>query len=282
MSRTLQQTKDIKVAARKGLPVQHGDLTFYPILVEHYEEFMYCKDALTLRLSSLPVRYMSMDFFSAAFAMEMDSKKDPEQKGIGIFPRLLLILYLSLRIEIEEQDLANTIFYKTNGDEIAIDHITVTQNGRTVEINPFDFSTKIRPIIAELNGLELPKEEENSDLVRAYEEKKELTQNSNNLHIDVADLIASVALHSHIREREVDNWTIMEFENRKRAIDRDKRYMIYAQAEMSGMVKFKNGNPAPSWCFDSLDETLGTKNLSEIGKGISEAEIGAKAPNEKT
>ena len=34
------------------------------------------------------------------------------------------------------------------------------------------------------------------------------------------------------------------------------------------MVTFKKGNPAPSWEFDVLDDSLGTVSLSELGNRV--------------
>ena len=79
-------------------------------------------------------------------------------------------------------------------------------------------------------------------------------------------MLSSVAYLSHVREKEIYQWTIREFENRKQAIDRDKRYTIYAQAEMSGFVKFKKGNPFPSWCFDKKQNQIGAMSMQEVQK----------------
>lgn len=57
-----------------------------------------------------------------------------------------------------------------------------------------------------------------------------------------------------------------EFENRRKAIERDKKYTLFGQAEMSGMVSFKNGNPYPSWCYDSIDESMGTMTTTALAK----------------
>ena len=78
--------------------------------------------------------------------------------------------------------------------------------------------------------------------------------------------IASVAYQSGIRERDINEWTVREFENRRKAIQRDKRYQMYGTAELSGMVSFKKGNPAPCWEFDIKADECGTMPLSEIGK----------------
>ena len=138
-----------------------------------------------------------------------------------------------------------------------------------MKFTPLDFSTRFRQIIAEQNGLELPDEAENIALVQDNEKLKELNNKGKSLNVNLDDLIASVAYQSKVSEKEIMTWTVREFENRKKAIDRDKRFMLCGQAEMSGMVSFKSGNPAPSWQFDVLDNSLGTMESSKLQKTLS-------------
>ncbi len=127
-----------------------------------------------------------------------------------------------------------------------------------------DISTKIRSLIARQNGIELPDENESVDLAKAQAEMNELKNGAVKLNPSIDTLISSVAYNSRVSEREISDWTILEFENRRKAIERDKRYMLYSQAEMGGMVSFKKGNPYPSWCYDTIDETAGTMSLSQL------------------
>lgn len=254
-----------RIAIRSGSPVPLLGLTFYPITMLHYEEFLACKDAIILRMTTLPVKYMSKDYLSAIFAFELDSIKE-KNSSVGLFQKALRLFQLSLRIN--ENILENrSIVYEEKNGEIRIKELLVKQNGNTIHIKPFEFSTKIRQLIAEQNGLKLPDESENLDLVLANEQRKRLKQSNVRLDENVEDLIASVAYQSKCREQDVLQWTVREFELRKNAIDRDKNFMLYGQAEMSGMVTFKKGNPAPSWYFDILDDSLGTMSLSELSFG---------------
>ena len=66
-------------------------------------------------------------------------------------------------------------------------------------------------------------------------------------------------------------WNVRDFENRRRAIERELKYRLYAQAEMGGMVTFKHGNPYPSWCFDAADDTRGTMVFAERSKTLQGA-----------
>lgn len=258
----MSQNLQMMSAIRQGAPITLCGLTFYPILMENYEEFLSCKEAFTLRQGTLPAKYLSFDFLSALFVYDRDLIQDGE-KAAGLFERVLRMLYLSLRIGYDLQKAAKSILLQ----EGRLSRLSFTQLGTTTEITPRMFADEIRPLIAMQNGLELPREEENVELVQAAEQKKTLSEISD-LKMSTDDLIASVAYQSRVAEKEINGWTVREFENRRRAIDRDKRYMLCGSAEMSGAVTFKKGNPAPSWCFDRIDDSLGTIGTSELIKTL--------------
>lgn len=269
MTGTLQNfTKNRRTLIRRGEPITESELTFYPITMDYYDVFIQCKNALILRQASLPVRYLSMDYLSALFTLEIDelkSGKEPSQ----VFLKVMTLLHLSLRIGLNVEQLYKNIEVSIEKDKIRLKHILIKQNEKIVKFTPLDFSTRFRQIIAEQNGLELPDEAENIALVRDNEKLKELNNKGKSLNVNLDDLIASVAYQSKVSEKEIMTWTVREFENRKKAIDRDKRFMLCGQAEMSGMVSFKNGNPAPSWQFDVLDNSLGTMESSKLQKTLS-------------
>ena len=277
---TMQRERRLHI--RRGEPIRECGVDLYPITMDHYEDFIQCKDALCLRLSSLPVRYVSLDYLSAVFALELDALsegKEPSMATGGLFFRLMRLFGLSLRIEMTAELLNDCIFYRASEGNISIEYIELTQTGadgipNTVRITPFQFSSILRPLIAAQNQIILPDESENAELVDAYEKKKQIQDRGVALKTDLDDLVSSVAYHSGVSDAEIMDWNVRDFENRRRAIERDKRYMLYAQAEMSGMVTFKNGNPYPSWCFDALDDTLGTMEYAELAKTLS----GAAAP----
>jgi len=262
MKTTLQNPEKMS-AIRMGLPIQECGLTFYPIRMSSYELFVLCKDALCFRMSTLPVRLMSKDFLNAIYSLEVEALK-PENKNnasTGLFYRLIRLFYLSLRIDFNERMVEQSF---TINEKNEIERIDVIQNNKKVSVTPMQFSLTIRSLIAMQNGIELPDESENIDLVRANNKKQELAKSGIDLDISADSLISSVAFLSHVSEAEINNWTVREFESRIKAIDRDKNYMLHKKAELSGMVKFKNGNPFPSWCYDRSDDSLGTRELSEI------------------
>lgn len=253
-----------KLKIRHGEPIECLGLTFYPITVARYEEFLAVKDAWTIRLSSLPLQYAIKPFLSALVALDLDSF---EKTGsvVGFFARVLRLLYLSLRLEYKAEDAFRTIYYQRDNPK-ELSFIKVTQNGNTVKITPQDFAAYIRPLVAEQNGLELPDESFNPEIVEAEQQMANEANKKNPLIFDSDTLIASVAYLSHLTEKELDEWTILQFEHRIKAIERDKRYMLYGQAELSGMVKFPKGNPYSSWCYDGKSLTAALVELGDLQK----------------
>lgn len=252
MSKELTK-RERKARIRKGQPIEALGLQFYPIRMTDYEEFLECKNALCIRQTSLAkqsIDYLSMPFLSALWAMEIDLMR-MTGKASGVFERVIRLLYLSLRLEYDTETVFKNITCERDNPRQLREVIVSQQDGVTVKISPTDFSAIIRPLIAEQNGINLPDESENPDIVQT--EQQMAQEGESKLKYDIETLISSVANACHLRECEIDEWTIREFEKRRQAIDRQLNYTIYGQAQMSGMVTFKNGNPFPSWCFDRTE-----------------------------
>lgn len=252
MSKELTK-RERKARIRKGQPVEALGLQFYPIRMTDYEEFLECKNALCIRQTSLAkqsIDYLSMPFLSALWAMEIDLMR-MTGKASGVFERVIRLLYLSLRLEYDTEIAFKNIFCERDNPRQLREVIVSQQDGVTVKISPMDFSAIIRPLIAEQNGIDLPDESSNTDLLQVEQEISNAEQSK--LKFDVDNLIASVAYLSHVDESEIEDWTVVQFERRNKAIWRDKHFTLYGQAEVSGMVSFKNGNPYPSWCFERTD-----------------------------
>lgn len=271
MSKELTK-RERKARIRKGQPIEALGLQFYPIRMTDYEEFLECKNALCIRQTSLAkqsIDYLSMPFLSALWAVEVDARMRKEKWG-G-FERVISLLLLSLRLGSEAIDTVKCYTERTNPRNLLCIEVS-QQDGVPVKISPTDFSAIIRPLIAEQNGIDLPDESENPDIVQT--EQQMAQEGESKLKYDIETLISSVANACHLRECEIDEWTIREFEKRRQAIDRQLNYTIYGQAQMSGMVTFKNGNPFPSWCFDrteALTSALITLNeMQEKYKGAGD------------
>ena len=143
MTGTLQNiSKDRRAMIRRGEAITESELVFYPITMDYYDEFIRCKDAIILRQASFPVRYLSMDYLSALFAMEIDGI-GLEHANAGMFYRAMLMLHLSLRIGFDIDVLNKSINVKTVKDKIALDYVVIKQNDKIVKFTPLDFSTTL-------------------------------------------------------------------------------------------------------------------------------------------
>lgn len=268
-------TTDRKSRIRRGLPIEECGLIFYPIRMAYYEEFLECKNVLALRMTSLAkmnFEYLSMPFLSVLWAIEIDSLQ-ATGKPVGMFERVLKLLYLSLRLGYDYQKAIQGIYCEQSNPRI-LSYIEVVQDkdGKSIKISPNDFTSLIRPLIATQNGIELPDESYSVQLVEAEENINNAEQGK--LKFNINDLISSVAYLSHIEEENINDWTIVQFERRIKAIWRDKNFTLYKQSELSGMVSFKDGNPYPSWCFDKCDNLtnalISLDEMQDKYKGIGD------------
>ena len=250
---------EVRRIALSGEPVPFCGLYFYPITVEHYGIFLACESALTVRLSMLPAVYAVQNYAQALFSMQIDAMMQNGEAGqLGYWSRMMQLLVLSLKINPETaSQCIKMIVDKDNPKTLKALVITQTtsENGESfARITPQQIG-QIRELIALMNGRELPDEADNVELIQAEQDVQELNR-AFELDVNMEDLKASIAANQHIRMKELDQWTILEFDLIKNAIDRDKHFMVYGIGEASGMVKFKNGNPVPSPFFNKKKENV--------------------------
>ena len=238
MGNSFFDTEDKRI--QQDEPVEALGLVFYPIRMEYYSCFLPLREALRTRQRSLPVRYMFSDFLTSVWELEETEK--------NFFEKRILCRF-------------------NEKNELKLSGVKFKQGEKEIVVSPAEFSQIIRPLIAKQNGFTLPDECENLDIIEAGAQRKSLSKNGKPLKTDPKDLVSSVAYCSLVREKEIySDWTIREFENRRRAIDREKNFMLFSAADLSGMTKFKKGNPCPSWCFDIDNEDYGTIALAQMPK----------------
>lgn len=241
----------------------YKNIVFYPVKVRFYERYLTAKAAWTQRQTFLPVKYLSLPFVSAMFlwAYDGDVREDaPKQVFFGLLEMLVLACRLDTTVE---ELFRQGVFVGRGNGERELKKIVFTQDGEKKEITPVDFSA-VRQIVAEQNGIELPNERENPELIRSYRQRIEYESRKNkskDIRFSVEDLIETVAYLSNMRYDDLSEWTVKEFERRKRAIDRVEDRRAYRTAELSGFASFKDGNPVPSLYFDAIDDSLGTTSL---------------------
>ena len=243
-------------------PIQIEGLTLYPIKMRFYRQFHGNKASLLIRQSSLPVDYAVMSYLLALFAMDFDVYEE-SKTTLGFMSSLLRILSLSTRLPVDA--LAKSANYETDENDQRIlkcIHFRIGEN--IIHLTPALFD-KVRVIIAEQNGLELPDETENVDLVES--EMDIAAKNTGDVEFNMRTLLASVARDQRCRREELLEYTIREFDDLRNAIERDKLFTIYRTAELSGNIKFENGNPVPSWCFERKGKSNSLISMSKFMAG---------------
>lgn len=222
----------------------------YPIKMRQYAEWSECKNALLIRQTTLPVQYVVKPYLSALFALDADTGFI-----LGLTQSLRTLISMATLRPLEE---IGILVSAQNQNEITA--ISYKDGDTVIRIEPKDFP-EIRRIIADQNDEELPDESENPELVQA--EKDIAALNAPKLKYDMETMLESVSYVARVPMRELLGMTIRSFMRLRKAIDRDKMFMIYTQASMSGFVKFKEGNPVPSWCFDKIEEgSAGVETLA--------------------
>lgn len=236
--------ESVQAATLNGEATFVGEFALYGLPMRQIEEWAGCKSVLTLRQSTLPVFCISKPFLDALFALDMESIQNTGKPAGWLF-RVLTAIALALRME---PDAASKRDIEIVPDESGtkITGIRVKRNGEEKIISKGQFA-RIRQIILWQQGEDLPDESLNDELLEA--ERDIAQQGAPHLLYSLNDLKASVAYELNMRMKDIQEFSILEFETMRRAIDRGKKHMICAIAEGNG-AKWKGGNPHPSWCYD--------------------------------
>lgn len=228
-----------------GKPEEWNGLTIYPILMKDYPLFLTGKESITAIQQSWPMPWSVVPYLEGVI-------------GVGLLPRLCAMLKLAFRLDGENLP----IYPRT--EEGKITSLVVVQGDREAEITRKNFSS-LRELIARQNGLELPDERANLEIVEA---QRDLAASGLPLKADLEDLIYSVVLKSGTSAEELLSWTVRRFQKTERAIDRSEGHTMAAITIAAG-GKFKNGNPYPSWKYDREEEMVGVEALSSLSGRLS-------------
>ncbi len=244
-------------ALREGKPFECAGLTFYPIKMSDWDAYIETRPAVTQMMQSLPVAYIQMPYLSALWAIDADAIKN-DKPLTGLFGALIRFMLLALRTEDEAG--AYQVYAEKGTGRLA--YVRFFQDGKTADITPETFSEEIRPLLCEQNGMELPDEAANLELLEAENDMAD----DGGIDYDFETLVSSVAYMSRTTEEEIyENWTVRSFLRRKRAIEREMYYRLYRTAELAGTIKLTGDNPFPSWCFDKRDDGKTTALVSPDG-----------------
>lgn len=260
-------------------PIQFDGLTFYPIEVREYADFLAAAPAIEFMQQSLPVAMLSKPLLESFFEMDMTAIQQGEG-GIYLY-QTVLFLALALRIgqgQTAEQRASHflPIVYQDQPNRLKC--LRFTLNGEEIwDITPAQFQT-LRPILAAQNGLEIPSESANPELV--YKEREQAAQANADLDISLEKKISYVATLCRVEEEEIDKWPILKFQKKEQALTHVLRYMLCGTAEAQG-ASWKGGNPVPHPYFERRNNGLGVlKNIKEMVP--QEAQNAVETPGQKT
>lgn len=238
-------------------PIEMDGLVYYPITVADYSKWQAVKPVLCLRQGTLPAVYACMTYLQCIWALDFNAKVGAEASGGGPWSALVCILVLSLRLS--DNDEIQAIGFDKTPNEIS--HIRIIKDGQQHDITPMGFN-RVRELIAEQNGAELPDEADNPDIIEAANDIK--NANAVSLNYSVADMLTSVASARGLRRKDLYDWPIKELEDEMRALRRRYGYFLASIAESQG-AKFHGGNPYPTWMFDKAkDEFAGLISMEQL------------------
>lgn len=246
---------------RENDPVVYEDLTFYPLLVRDYHLYLMAKPAFELMQSSLLKPALArMPWCACLWELDKECKKQTGEYGLFL-TEVMLVLSKALRLDAYENgDIPLRPVYSQSGELTAIMLGDPRVNPTLLDMRQM---SEVRQIIAGQNGYDIPDESWNPELVQAAQENAR--RNNACIEYDFEALVYSVAVNASCRPKEIYDWTIREFHQTQEAIDRKLNYLIFNLAEKSGNVTFKQGNPYPSWRFNSKSELpTGFRSIADI------------------
>lgn len=253
---------------REGTPVAYNGLQFHALTVRKYGLYLQAKPAFELMQGSLKLpKFARLPWCACLWALDEEFRVQTGTPGRFLID-VLTVMAEALRLG-AYTDAGNggklsypirPIFSQGN-----LTAIMVGNPGQHVLLDMKQMSD-VREIIAAQNGYEIPDENWNPELVKASQENA--NRGSIGLDVNFETLIFSVAFQCGCRSSEIYDWTIREFQGMQDAIDRSLNFQICSLAERSGNVKYKNGNPYPTWKYDRKnDMPAGFKTIAEIDAG---------------
>ena len=280
----MEMRESIRRTVARYDPVEAEGLSLHPILVGEYESFLKARPAIAFLPRSLPVQYLSEPLLSAFYRMEYDAIQAGETPQ-GLLYRCILFLALSLGVGkgLAEEERVGRFRLTVDPENPArlMRLETTTDEGEPVKITPVQFQ-RLRPILAVQNGIDLPSDDANPDLVEA--EREIAAQKGPKLDVSVETLVSSVALFTGTDEADIYRWPVLKLERRREAISRALHFLVCGIGEASG-GRFKGGNPCPSPFFDRVsDESVALVSLDSFAGGAGKQAVqqaggsGAPAP----
>lgn len=258
MNAAIQYSEEL----RTFQPIAFRGLDFYPLTVKHFALYQNAKPAMELMLSTLPIRFVRYSWIQALLALDLEAQG--EQKRTGFFASVLLLLDAALRTDFLHDSQSLIPVQAKDGKFGAL---VVRQPGKEATVLAESDFSEVREILAAQNNYTIPDENWNPELVRAqaYLRDRESGSVSGG---SLEDAVFALAAATGQRAGEIWDWPIREFLQMQNAVDRRLRFQLYTAAELSGQVKFKHGNPYPTWIWEQTGKLpRGFTSLKELDEG---------------
>jgi len=257
--------QSMRRSIRKYEPISTEGLALYPIKVADYEDFANAAPSLSFLQRCLEPEYQVVPLLEAYYMIdcELVAKGEP---ATGLFAKALVMLALSLRLwpwlPLQER-IARIQIIENPNNPGKLKTLRITQDGETeIEITPRMFS-RLRYIIAAQNGLEIPDEDTNPELLEA---ERDMQDSSIKLNENLNDMLSTIALFTGTDEATMDDWPILRLMRSQKAVNRVVNYLVCGIGTTMG-GKFKGGNPYPSVFYDRIKDTDALMNLNSVAGG---------------
>lgn len=264
---------EIQQRIDRYLSVETCGLTLWPVTVENAQLFSAARTALDVVPQSLPVALISMPVMDAFYRLDLETLKETG-KTLGLLSSIVLLLRLALRLGAggSGETLADgvRIFPDEKKTGRLREIVFLTNEGETIRVSPRTFQ-KIRPIIAAQNGVDIPSDTANPEILEA--ERLMAMKEMDRLDPKLTDKIIFVAQGSGVPEEEIWNWPLLKLERHAAVHRRRLDYLAVATGQMSGMVKFTDGNPVPSPYWARKRGLTSLQSLGSVGNGAAEAAV---------
>ena len=254
---------------RLNLPVVYEGLSFYPLTVLNYELCEAARPSFELMQASLKnPRIARLPWCACLWALDEDCREKTGKEG-RFLTYVLSVMAEALRLNaFADEENGGKKAYPIRplfGRDMTLKGILVEADGRYVNLGMPEMND-VRRIIAAQNGYNIPEETWNPELVKAAQENAK--GKTSGIVPDLSTLVYSVAFQCGVTAADVYQWTIRDFKGMQDAIDRSLYFQILATAEKSGYIKFKGGNPVPTWKFDKRsDLPTGFRTIADIDAG---------------
>lgn len=212
-------------------PVPYKNLLIYPVKIKDYNKLLRYATCFLLDKNSVPdIKIISMSYLEYLFYLH--------QQGEPYLYFFSLLLQFVCKVE------ENDVVFGVNNKGKPYFSVKGTEYGDA------DFE-KIRDIICQQNMIQLIDEtiqkEIRDKMEKAMEYKRKF---ENEKPGTIEDKIICILISTPLKLDDIYDLTVRKFDKILERIDYKLHYKIYLQAQMSGMVEFKDKNQLKHWMSD--------------------------------